>query len=162
MYEEGEKALALYPFTEAVAMQMPPVDRTTSWRPPGSDLYSTGASGAPPVRPASQANPVESMDRLGDGAIVKAPDKPSAPDAANRDWTEVKKKETVKEPEEPPKEPLHKIMLEFIQSLWRASGSAIEVAQEVNKTTQAERMAQQAKNETLTYTEPKVKRTSGL
>ena len=103
-------------------MQMPPVDRSPSWRPQGADLYSTGASGAPPVRPINASNPVESMDRLGEGAIVREPDKPSAPDVANRDWTEVKKKDTVEEPPEPPKEPIYKQLLELIQSMWRASG----------------------------------------
>ena len=106
-------------------MQLPPVDRSPIWRPQGADLYSTGASGAVPVRPINAANPVESMDRLGEGAVVKTPDKPSAPDAPNRDWTEVKKKETVEEPPEPPKEPIYKQLLEFLQSMWRASGSAI-------------------------------------
>ena len=91
-----------------------------------------------------------------------APDKPSAPDTPNRDWTEVKKKETVEEPPEPPKEPIYKQLLEFIQSMWRASGSAIEIAQDVSKMTLQERMAQQVKNEPLTYSDPKVKRTGGL
>jgi hypothetical protein len=36
-------------------------------------------------------------------------------------------------------------LLEFIQSMWRASGSAVEMAQEVNKVTQQERLAQQVK-----------------
>ena len=139
-------------------MQMPPVDRSPSWRPQGADLYSTGAS----VRPINAPNPVESMDRLGGGAIVREPDKPSAPEAPNRDWTAVKKKETVEEPPEPPKEPIYKQLLEFIQSMWRASGSAVEVAQDVNKMTLQERLAQQAKNEPLTYTDPKVKRTGGV
>lgn len=144
-------------------MQLPPVDRTASWRPQGADLYSTGASGAVPVRPINAANPVESMDRLGEGAVVKTPEKPSDPDQGNRDWTEVAEKKELKIPEEPPKEPpLYKQMIEFIQSMWRASGSAIEMAQDVNKTTLAERMAQQAKNEPLTYSDPKVKRTNGL
>ena len=144
-------------------MQLPPVDRSPIWRPQGADLYSTGASGAVPVRPINAANPVESMDRLGEGAIVKAPDKPSAPEAPNRDWTEVKKKDTVEEPPEPPKEPIYKQLLEFIQSMWRASGTAIEMAQEINKTTLQERMAQQVKNdEPITYSDPKVKRTGGL
>ena len=143
-------------------MQMPPVDRSPNWRPQGADLYSTGASGAPPVRPINVPNPVESMDRLGAGAIVREPDKPSSVDLAHRDWTEVKKKETVEEPPEPPKEPISKQLLEFIQSMWRASGSAIDAAQEVNKTALQERMAQQVKNETLIYTDPKVKRTGGL
>ena len=103
------------------------------------------------------------MDRLGEGAIVKTPEKPSDPDQTNRDWTQaVEKKELKAEPEVPKEPPLYKMMLEFIQSMWRASGSAIEMAQDVNKTTLAERMAQQAKNEPLTYSDPKVKRSTGL
>lgn len=102
------------------------------------------------------------MDRLGQGAIVREPDKPSAPEVVNRDWTVVKKKDTVEEPPEPPKEPLYKQLLEHIQSMWRASGSAVEMAQEINKMTLQERLALQAKNEPLTYSDPKVKRTGGL
>ena len=144
-------------------MQLPPVDRSTSRRPQGADLYSPGASGAVPVRPINSANPVESMDRLGEGAIVKTPEKPSNPDQANRDWTEGTEKKNLKTLPEPPKEPqLYKVMIEFIQSMWRASGSAIEMAQNVNQTTLAERLAQQAKNEPLTYSDPTVKRTTGL
>ena len=142
-------------------MQMPPVDRSPSWRPQGADLYSTGASGAPAVRAINAATPVESMDRLGEGAIVREPDKPSAPDTPNRDWTAAKEKEAVEKPEEPPKEPIYKLLLEFIQSMWRASGSAVEMAQDVNKMTLQERLAQQVKNEPLTYSDPKVKRTGG-
>ncbi|MDA8447780.1 hypothetical protein [Paracidovorax valerianellae] len=143
-------------------MQMPPVDRSPSWRPQGADLYSTGASGAVPVRPVQPANPVESMDRLGEGAIVKEPDKPSDPDTRNRDWTEVKKKDAVEEPPEPPPEPIYKQLLEFIQSMWRASGSAVEMAQELNKTPLQDRLAQEAKDEPLIYSDPKIKRTGGL
>ena len=141
-------------------MQLPPVDRAPQWRSQGADLFSTGASGAVPVRPVHAPNPVESMDRLGEGAIVKTPDKPSAPESPNRDWTEVKKQEVVQEPEDPPKEPLYKMLIEFVQSMWRASGSAVELAQEINKTTLAERMAQQVKDDqSLTYSDPKIKRT---
>ena len=143
-------------------MQIPPVDRSPAWRPQGADLYSTGASGAPPVRPVNLANPVESLDRLGEGAVVREPDKPSAPESPNRDWTEVKKKETTEEPPEPPKEPIYKQLLEFIQSMWRASGTAVDMAQEANKTALQERLANQARNEPLTYTDPKIKRTRGL
>lgn len=140
-------------------MQISPVDRTSSWQTQGADLYSTGASGAVPVRPINAPIPVESMDRMGEGAIIKAPDKPSAPDSPNRDWTETKKQETVKEPEEPPKEPIYKQLLEMLREMWRASGSAIELAQDINKMTLSERMSLQAKNdEPLTYTNPSVKR----
>lgn len=161
MYEESVEDFAFRLSPKAIAMQMPPVDRSPSWRPQGADLYSTGASGAPPVRPVNAPHPVESMDRLGEGAIVREPDKPSAPPAPNRDWTEVKKKETVEEPPEPPKEPLYKQLLEFIQSMWRASGTAVDMAQEINKMTLQERIAQQVKNEPMTYSDPKIKRTGG-
>ena len=115
------------------------------------------------MRPINAANPVESMDRLGEGAIVKTPEKPSDTDQSNRDWTEMREKKELKTPPEVPKEPpLYKQMIEFIQSMWRASGSAIEMAQDVNKVTLAERMAQQAKNEPITYSDPKVKRTTGF
>lgn len=68
----------------------------------------------------------------------------------------------MEEPPEPPKEPIYKQLLELIQSMWRASGTAVEVAQDINKMTLQERMAQQVKNEPLTYSDPKVKRTGGL
>ena len=144
-------------------MQIPPLDRTqTPWRTQGADLYSTGASGAAPVRPVNAVNATESVDKIGEGRTVREPEKPSAPDTENRDWTlaeEVKQKEEV---EEPPKEPISKQLIEFIQSMWRASGSAVELAQDINKMTLQERMAQQVKNEPLTYSDPKIKRTSGL
>lgn len=159
MNEEAVKPFSPIYQPRATVMQIPPVERTQHWRTQGADLYSTGASGAVPVRPIHAPNPVESMDRLGEGAIVKTPDKPSAAESPNRDWTEVKKQDTVKEPEEPPKEPIYKVLLEHLREMWRASGSAIELAQDINKITLAERMAQQAKDEPLTYADPAVKRT---
>lgn len=148
-------------------MQLPPVDRSPAqWRTQGADLYSTGASGAVAVRPVNAANPVESMDRLGEGAIVREPTKPTAPDQENRDWTlPIGKKDKPQDAEEPPKDPpLHQVMLDFIQSMWRASGSAVELAQDINKTTLQERLAQQARDDlqSPTYSDPKVKRTGGL
>lgn len=148
-------------------MQLPPVDRPTSpWRPaPAGDLYSTGAGGAVPVRPVQAANAVESTDRLGEGATLREPTRASDPDKADRDWTLTEaRKEAPEQPEEKPREPpLYQQLLDFIQSMWRASGSAVEVALEVNKTTLSERLAQQVKNdEPLTYADPKVKRTGGL
>ncbi len=148
-------------------MQLSPVDRSPAqWRPQGADLYSTGASGAVPVRPVNAANPVESMDRLGEGAVVREPTKPTAPDAENRDWTlPIEKKDKPQEAEKPPPDPpLYKVMLDFLQSMWRASGSAVDVVQDVNKTALQERLAQQPKDDlqSPTYSDPKVKRTGGV
>lgn len=149
-------------------MQIPPVDRSpTQWRSQGADLYSTGASGPVPVRPVHAANPVESTDRLGEGTTLREPTEPSVTDEANRDWTVSEaKKDAPKEPEEPPKEPISKQLLEFLQTLWRARAEAVDLAQEINKATLPERLAQQAQQaqdkQSLTYSDPKIKRTGGL
>ena len=150
-------------------MHLPPVDRSTPlWRAvPAADLYSTGAGGAVPVRPVSAPGAVESVDRLGEGSTLNLrgePTRPSDADQADRDWTlpETQKEAAEQAEETPPPPPLYQQLLEFIQSMWRASGSAVEVALEVNKTTLAERIAQQARDdEPLTYSDPKVKRTGG-
>jgi hypothetical protein len=127
-------------------------------------LYSTGASGAVPVRPIHAPNPVESNDRLGQGAIVREPDKPATTDQANRDWTlpEPAKAKEPKKTEEPPKEPLYKQLVEMIQSMWRASTMAVDMADTVTKAGQQERMAQNPPQESPTYADPKVKRSGGV
>jgi hypothetical protein len=150
-------------------MSIPSIDRSPSWRPQGADLYPTGAAPAIPATRAgggSAPAPVESMDRLGEGAKLGQPDKPSSPaDTINKDWTERKKQEAAKEAEEPPKEPIYKMLLEFIQSMWRASGSAVEMAQQVNEAAMKDRLAQgqqlqdPEQQPRLTYSELKVKRT---
>ncbi|GAA3995306.1 hypothetical protein GCM10022279_18640 [Comamonas faecalis] len=134
------------------------------WRPQGADLYSTGASGAVPVRPVQAVNPVESLDRLGEGAVVRMPEKTLSPEEQYRDWTlPEEKKEAPKEDEEIPKRPpMYQQMIDFIQSMWRASASAIDAAQEVNRVTTQERLAQQVSNdESPTYADPKIKRGGG-
>ena len=143
-------------------MQIPPLDRTqTPWRTQGADLYSTGASGAAPVRPVNAVNASESVDKIGEGRTVREPEKPSVADSENRDWTlaeEVKQKEEV---DEPPKEPISKQLIEFIQSMWRASAQAVEQAQEVSKSEDVLQNKQSARSEPLTYSEPRIKRTGG-
>ena len=143
-------------------MQIPPLDRTqTPWRTQGADLYSTGASGAAPVRPVNAVNASESVDKIGEGRTVREPEKPSVADSENRDWTlaeEIKQKEEV---DEPPKEPISKQLIEFIQSMWRASAQAVEQAQEVSKSEDLLQNKQSARNEPLTYSEPRIKRTGG-
>ncbi|HSV55078.1 MAG TPA: hypothetical protein VLJ57_23335 [Burkholderiaceae bacterium] len=142
-------------------MQLPPVDRNLNWRPPGADLYSTGASGAVPVRPINPANPVESTDYIGGGVVPGGPDKPSVkPETPNRDWTTVSKQVTAEEPPEPPKEPISKQLLEFLQAMWRAGGAAILEATE--EATKAANKPANLLQEPLTYSDPKVKKSSRL
>ena len=140
-------------------MQIPPVDRSHSpWRTQGSDLYSTGASGAVPVRPVNAVNAMESVDKLGEGRTLREPEKPSVADTENRDWTlaeEIKQKEEV---DEPPKEPISKQLIEFIQSMWRASAQAVDQAQEASKSEDLLQNKQSVRSEPLTYAEPRIKR----
>ena len=140
-------------------MQIPPVDRSHSpWRTQGSDLYSTGASGAVQVRPVNAVNAMESVDKLGEGRTLREPEKPSVADTENRDWTlaeEIKQKEEV---DEPPKEPISKQLIEFIQSMWRASAQAVDQAQEASKSEDLLQNKQSARSEPLTYAEPRIKR----
>lgn len=147
-------------------MRVPPVDRSPQWRPQGADLYSTGASGAVPVRPIHAVNAVESIDKLGEGVAVREPDRPSAPDETHRDWTinETEKEKPAVNPnaESAAQEPLHKQVVELIQSMWRPSPIAVDMADEVNRVALQQRMAEQVQNnQPLTYTNPSVKRTGG-
>ncbi|MGN1056118.1 MAG: hypothetical protein ACI4QS_05330 [Comamonas sp.] len=144
-------------------MQIPPVERQPiQWTTPqGANLYSTGASGPAAVRPVHAVNPVESVDAIGEGVTVsiKSPERPTDKSVTDRDWTEVKEKKVQPEEQEPPKEPIYKQLIEHIQSMWRASAMAVEAAQESQKTDQQERNMLQVRDESMTYSEPKVKRT---
>lgn len=143
-------------------MQIPPVDRTTTpWRTQGSDLYSTGASGAVPVRPVNAVNATESVDKVGEGRTVREPEKPSIVDAQNRDWTLAEEIQQKQEVEEPPKEPISKQLIEFIQSMWRASAQAVDQAQVTSQSEDQLQNKLTGRNQPLTYAEPKVKRTGG-
>ena len=150
-------------------MQLPPVDRLPHWRiQTGEVMAPPGAptAGAPaPVQTLQAPHPLESMERLGQGAVPQTPDVPSIPETPNRDWTAADMPVEDPKPPEPPPEPISKQLLEFLQSMWRASGSVIDVAQDVEKTALAERLAQHAKNEPLTYSDysdPKVRRSGGV
>lgn len=130
-------------------MHLPSVDRLPHWRPQGADPYAPGTwGGAAPQRP---------------DAGVHAPDKPSAPREPYRDWTiQARSAGTPQQTPEPPPEPIYKQLLELIRSIWRASGSAVEVAQDMERATLPERIAQQQRDQTPTYTDPKIKRTDSI
>lgn len=150
-------------------MQIPPLDRNPiEWaNTQGANLYSTGASGPAAVRPVHAVNAVESVDKLGEGVTVsiKNPDKPTDKSEQDLDWTakkELQEKSLKEIEEEKNKEPLSKQLIEFIQSMWRASAMAVEAAEQAQKADQQERNMLQVRTEPLTYEEPKVKRTGGL
>ncbi len=150
-------------------MHIPPLENNPiQWtQPQGANLYSTGASGPAAVRPVHAVNAIESTDKLGEGVTVtiKNPERPTDRSANDLDWT-AKKDEVEKSlkeiQEEQNKEPISKQLIEFIQSMWRASAVAVDALEETNKVDQHERQMVQVRTEPLTYEEPKVKRTGGL
>ncbi len=86
------------------------------------------------------------------------PDQPSSTaEAAPKDWT-AKPKVEEKKPAEPPKEPISKKLLEFLQSLWRAGGNAIDVAQNTNDVLNKPKEA----DGPLTYSDPSARKTTGV
>ena len=152
-------------------MPLSPVERSPAhWMqpPPQSDLYSTGASGAVPVRPVNSVNAMASTDELGASAIVRISGKTGIPEAIQHDWTLAQpEKETPKVEEPPPRDPpLYQQLIDIVQSMWRASGNAVQMAEEMNQTTLADRLNQQAppplKSEPVTYADPSVKKSGSL
>lgn len=131
-------------------MQLPSVDRQPGSRPAGVDLVSSNGHKVIPVAPVNPpvtAAPAEApvaasgvVNRVGE---VSGVDKPvyevvqhSVPDPVRRgrepaaepyDWT-IRHAEPEKV-EDPPPVPMHQLLLDFIKSMWQASGMAVEVAQ---------------------------------
>jgi hypothetical protein len=75
-------------------------------------------------------------------------------DLSNYDWT--LKKVPVEKIEIPPPKPLYLKLIENLQSMWRASGNAVEVVDELNKAVTPARLVQPE----LVYPDPKLKKVS--
>ena len=160
-------------------MQIPPLDLTL-YRPQamamataagGSAAASSGASSSAQVAGegsvragVTQATAAaRAQDFVGAPQGARGPDNTpsSAAETPNRDWTTVRQKETVKEPEEPPKEPISKLLMDNLQSLWRASASMVDLAEEQQRLAQKALASGQASdlNAPVVYSDPsKVKR----
>ncbi len=107
-------------------------------------------------RPAGES-PLDSARKV-DSGKMPGPDQPSSTtDAPSKDWTE-KQNAAEAKPEQPPPEPISKKLLDFLQTLWRAGGQAIDVADEANKVLNPVKAA----DSPLTYTDPSVKKSSGI
>lgn len=145
-------------------MQVNSVDRSPNWRPTGADLYSTGASRPAPERQLNLAQAdtaiATTTAALGANSAVaarkSAPDEPTAVvDISNTDWTI--KKPVLEKPEVPAPKPLYLKLIENLQAMWRASGNAVEVVDELNKTVSPAKLTQ----EPVVYPDPKLKKVSG-
>jgi hypothetical protein len=168
-------------------MQLPSVDRQTGPRPAGADLVSATGHKVIPVAPVNppvtsapvvSANPPGVINRIGESAPVDNPVynsvHQSVPDPIRRgtesatepnDWT-IKHPEPEKV-EEPPPVPMHQVLLEFIKSMWQASGMAVEVSQAQKQNLLVNPANPNAAGgeivkENLTYSPSKIKKTENI
>jgi len=125
-------------------MQLPPLDRLPNSRPTGVDGLSAGANKVipvPPVNPSDNASQPDPAPSPGVINLVNQANKPGSGEAvytsvsdpakrgseaatAQKDWT-IHRPEPEKV-EVPPPEPISKLLMEFLRTMWRASGSAVE------------------------------------
>jgi hypothetical protein len=113
---------------------------------------------AEPMAPAPTSETAQALGRYQATGQTAGPEQPSGPtDTAPKNWTEKPKVEEEKPPE-PPKEPISRKLLDFLQSLWRAGGNAIDVAQSGNLVLNPPKEA----DSPVTYADPSAKKTTGL
>ncbi len=169
-------------------MQLPSVDRQPGLRPAGVDLVSSNGHKVipvapinPPITTAPAATPVPGtgvVNRIGDVSGVENPVynalHQSVPDPIRRgqepaaeptDWT-IQHPEPEKV-EDPPPVPLHQLLLDFIKSMWQASGMVVEVSQNQKQSTLVNPANPgiapgEAARENLTYQPSKVKKTDTI
>jgi hypothetical protein len=168
-------------------MQLPSVDRQPGTRPAGVDLVSSNGQKVIPVAPVNPpvvASPVVTpestgvVNKIGESAATENPVynavHQSVPDPIRRgnesaadpqDWT-IKRPEP-EQVEEPPPVPMHQVLLDFIKSMWQASGMAVEVAQTQKQNTQLNPANPtiapgEIARENLTYQPSKIKKTENI
>ena len=160
-------------------MQLPSVDRQPNSRPAGADMATPNGNKVipvAPVNPPATGNPSSVVNRISEAAAQGGFDRAGSSvydsatrsaDAATspRDWTI--QRPVPEKVQEPPPEPLYKLLLEFLQSMWRASGSAIEIAQAQNQNLPLNQnnpnaTPGQLAKENLTYSPSKIRKNENL
>lgn len=128
-------------------MQLPSIDRLPSSRPVGADGVSSGANKVIPVlpvNPSSPASAIASADTPPPPGVINLVNQVNKPSAGEAVYTSVSdparrgseaatsaKDWTIHRPEPekvvvPPPEPISKLLMDFLRTMWRASGSAVE------------------------------------
>jgi len=121
-------------------MTIPPLDRPSTLRPVAAELASMGVSRVLPKAPInpvgltapepvpSVVNMINQANKPGDGegvyTSVSDPGRRGSEAATvPKDWT-VTRPEPVKK-EEPPPEPISKVLMDHLHKVWEASGNAV-------------------------------------
>jgi hypothetical protein len=169
-------------------MQLPSVERSSNSRPAGADLAAPAAARVIPVAPVNPSQEVQAATGVVNGinpdvqatASQSSTSDPlqggSSADNTSKGWTE--RKATVQKPEEPPQEPISKMLLDHIHSLWTASAKAVEVwfmqnQEQVQNATRSQQLAENrnqdpsaipgvAAKEALTYAPNKIKKPENI
>jgi len=126
-------------------MQLPSIDRIPSLRPVAAESASlaTGrvvpvAPVNPPVQATASEEPMPSVINMigqadkpsvGEGVYrsVADPVRKDAAEQVSADWTI--KRPAPEKVEDPPPEPIYKVLMDHVKSLWSASASAVQVQQ---------------------------------
>lgn len=127
-------------------------------RAPGLQSPTQVADQAQKVEAAKKADTPEAIAKYMATGQKPGPEEASpGTERVAKDWTD-KPKVQEEKPPEPPKEPISKKLLEFLQSLWRAGGNAIDVANNTNSLLNPPKES----DGPLTYSDPSAKKTTGL
>jgi hypothetical protein len=130
-------------------MQLPSIDRIQSVRPVAAEAAAlttgrvvpvvpvnppaTPVAAAPAEASPSVINLISQGDKSNSGDAVYSnladPVRQTSKEASVKDWT-IKRPE-IEKTETPPPEPIAKILMEQIKSLWQASASAVQVQDQV-------------------------------
>jgi hypothetical protein len=151
-------------------MQLPSVDRQPGVRP-SADLVATVAAKVVPVAPVNppatsevQAPQPSVVNRIGEAqqpsnvvytSVSDPAQRGSEANTGSKDWT-IQRPEP-EQVEDPPPEPISKMLLDFLKSMWRASGGAVEAAQAQAQQAPAV-VSGQVASENITYSPSKIKK----
>lgn len=167
-------------------MQLPTVDRQPGLRPAGADLAPSNGQKVIPVAPVNPPVTVNApqvasqpgvVNKIGGGSTLGSTQSSvyqSVVDPIRRgqegaaephDWT-IRRPEPEKV-QDPPPVPMHQLLLDFIKSMWQASGMAIELSQVQKHNVLANPANPNAApgeiaKENLTYTPSKIKKTQNI
>jgi hypothetical protein len=161
-------------------MQLPSIDRIQNLRPLAVESASLATGKVVPVAPVNpgvQAAPVaeptpsvvnlinqSDKPNVGEGVYTSVSDPTrKGADAATppKDWTI--KRPAPEKVEYPPPEPMSKILMDHLKSLWQASAAAVQVQQQVRNQTEVSTNANGPQGvlseQVLTYSPTKINKT---
>lgn len=169
-------------------MEISPIDRNPHPHQPGADVATYASNRVVPVAPVNPSNssavaPASSIAPTPSVVnLVNRSDKPNVGElvytsvsdparrgseaaTAEKDWTI--HRPAPEKVEEPPKPPMHQMLIDHVKSLWTASASAVQVQQHVKNQLEASQTNPNAtpgviSTESITYSPTKITKTQNI